>query len=129
MGKCACGCGRELPMTRPWQRFYERQCHDRYHSDQFKQFKKPQGDAVRARLARNALDPQYPLLGQTIRYLRKELGWTQEELGEFLGRTSQTVLAWEGNKYPIPRSAQIALLCKYALDVEKLPEVVTSQPT
>ena len=38
-------------------------------------------------------------LGAFVAQLRRERGWTQEELGERLGVTNKTVSRWENGNY------------------------------
>lgn len=40
--------------------------------------------------------------GAELRFIRKELGFTQQRLGEFVGRSSQTVALWEKERQKIP---------------------------
>lgn len=40
--------------------------------------------------------------GSELRFIRKELGFTQKTLGMFVSRDAQTVALWEKNKQPVP---------------------------
>ena len=40
-----------------------------------------------------------------MRFIRKELGFTQKTLGDFVSRDSQTVALWEKDKQPVPEEA------------------------
>ena len=53
------------------------------------------------------------LSGKEIRFLRKELGLTQERLADRLGTTCQTLARWEKDKVPIPGPADILLRVIY----------------
>lgn len=48
--------------------------------------------------------------GEWLRGIRKELGFTQEELGEVLGYTRFEVLRFETEKHPIPKSVKTCVL-------------------
>jgi putative zinc finger/helix-turn-helix YgiT family protein len=56
--------------------------------------------------------------GETIKYVRKALGYTGKELGELLGVTLETVSRWEREAHPIDRQAW-ALLGLLAVNKEQ----------
>jgi putative zinc finger/helix-turn-helix YgiT family protein len=56
--------------------------------------------------------------GETIRYVRKALGYTGKELGELLGVTIETISRWERELHPIDRQAW-ALLGLLAVNKEQ----------
>jgi DNA-binding transcriptional regulator YiaG len=74
--------------------------------------------------------------GETIKYVRKALGYTGKELGELLGVTVETVSRWERETHPIDRQAwallgllaanqeQTEAMLRAAGDPGPLPEVV-----
>lgn len=74
--------------------------------------------------------------GETIKYVRKALGYTGKELGELLGVTFETVSRWEREAHPIDRQAwallgllamdkeQTEAMLRAAADPGQLPEVV-----
>ena len=49
------------------------------------------------------------LLGEEIRFLRKELNLSQKNLGAILGVKDQTVARWEKDERVIPKSADMCL--------------------
>ncbi len=55
------------------------------------------------------------LSGQEIRFLRKEIGLSQKDLGKVLGKTDQTVANWEKNKgYVQSQAEDIIIRMTYA---------------
>lgn len=56
-------------------------------------------------------------IGQRIRYLRKQKGWTQEKLAEYAGINRVTVASYEQGKY-LPSLTALEMLAK-ALGVSK----------
>lgn len=74
--------------------------------------------------------------GETIKYVRKALGYTGRELGELLGVTVETVSRWEREAHPIDRQAwallgllaanqeQAEAMLRAAGDPAHLPDVV-----
>ena len=56
------------------------------------------------------------LCGADIRELRQNLSLTQEALGEILDVTKRTILRWENDQDPIPRTANIALNALWTLE-------------
>ncbi|MDR2031204.1 MAG: helix-turn-helix domain-containing protein [Azoarcus sp.] len=60
--------------------------------------------AIGEAVARNAS----PLSGAEFRFLRKELGMSQESLARLIGKSSQAVALWEKNGR-VPRLAELVL--------------------
>lgn len=58
-------------------------------------------------IARSIVDDASPLDAQTFKFLRKELGMSQRQFGEFLDMTEGSVSLWERARQPIPQAAQI----------------------
>lgn len=57
------------------------------------------------------------LNGQEVRFLRKQLDYTQAELGKYLGVDAQTVARWEKDQIPIPGPADGLLRVIYLTEV------------
>lgn len=60
-------------------------------------------------IAQAILKQERPLRGAEIRFLRKDCGWSQEELANRLGVTEVTVSRWETGATPIGSANQVAL--------------------
>lgn len=58
---------------------------------------------------KGGLDMDQVKLGAFVAQLRRERGWTQEELGERLGVTNKTVSRWENGNY-MPGIEMLALM-------------------
>lgn len=64
------------------------------------------------------------LSGKELRFLRKEMGLTQAELGQYVGLDPQTVARWEKDQYPITGAADLVVRLLYLDHVGKLPDSV-----
>jgi transcriptional regulator with XRE-family HTH domain len=62
------------------------------------------------------------LSGKELRFLRKEMGLTQAELGQYVGLDAQTVARWEKDQYPITAAADAVVRILYLEHVGKLPQ-------
>jgi len=63
--------------------------------------------------------------GQKLRRSRKIFGYTAEDLGELIGRRTQTVCNWELDKTSPKLSDLIDLADVYMIDVSTLAEGIT----
>ena len=54
------------------------------------------------------------LIGEVIRFLRKEMDLTQQQLGHFLGVNESTVRNWENDHQRMPTAAALVLRGLYA---------------
>ncbi len=62
-------------------------------------------------------------IGTTIKQLRKEKSWTQEQLAEYLGVSAQAVSSWECDKYA-PDISQLPILANiFDVSTDELLEV------
>ena len=61
------------------------------------------------RAARTVLLRASKVDGETIRFTRKSLGFTQKELSQLFDLTKETISRWETNAEPIRRVTQLAL--------------------
>jgi len=52
------------------------------------------------------------LTPKEIRFLRSEIGRSQAELAELVGRDGQTVGRWERGETPVDRASEIVIRCK-----------------
>lgn len=59
-------------------------------------------------------------IGAFLQTLRKEKGWTQEQLGEKLSVSGKTVSRWETGAYMPPVDALQALAALYGLTIDEL---------
>jgi DNA-binding transcriptional regulator YiaG len=62
------------------------------------------------------------LTGKELRFLRKEMGLTQAELGQYVGLDAQTVARWEKDQYPITSAADIVVRLLYLEHIGRLPD-------
>lgn len=62
------------------------------------------------------------LTGKELRFLRKEMGLTQAELGQYVGLDAQTVARWEKDQYPVTPAADIVIRLLYLEHIGRLPE-------
>ena len=53
------------------------------------------------------------LAGDEIRFLRKELGLSQKDMGELVGTSDQTIANWEKGKTEVNRAADLCLRAHY----------------
>lgn len=58
--------------------------------------------------------------GKFIAALRKERGFTQEQLGERIGVTNKTVSRWETGTYLPPADALLALSEPFSVSINEL---------
>lgn len=65
---------------------------------------------------------QRRMSGNELRFLRTELGLTQDELGQFVQRDVRTVARWEGDETPIQKAPEV---CVRALAVRGLQLDIT----
>jgi transcriptional regulator with XRE-family HTH domain len=59
-------------------------------------------DGLHTAIATDLVNNKPNWTGAELRFIRKELGFTQQRLGEFVGRSSQSVALWEKEKQKIP---------------------------
>ncbi|RDH88328.1 MAG: transcriptional regulator [endosymbiont of Seepiophila jonesi] len=62
-------------------------------------------DGLHCAIATDLVDDRPNWTGAELRFIRKELGFTQQILGEFVSRDAQTVALWEKDKQPVPEEA------------------------
>jgi putative transcriptional regulator len=71
-------------------------------------------DGLHDAIGRVLIAERKVLSGEEVRFLRHELGMSQNVLAHMLDVTEQTVRRWEQNKLPIPRTADAVLRSIYA---------------
>jgi putative transcriptional regulator len=71
-------------------------------------------DGLHEVIGRYLVKERKTLAGEEIRFLRHELGMSQNVLAHLLDVTEQTVRRWEQEKLPIPRTADAVLRSVYA---------------
>lgn len=59
-------------------------------------------------------------IGVFLAQLRKEEGWTQEQLGQQLGVTNKTVSRWENGNYMPPAEMLLALSKLYDISINEI---------
>ncbi len=62
-------------------------------------------DGLHRAIATDLVDDRPNWTGAELRFIRKELGFTQLTLGAFVSRDAQTVALWEKDKQPVPEEA------------------------
>jgi len=58
------------------------------------------------------------LNGKDVRFLRKQMNLTQNDLGRLMSTSDQTVARWEKGEYPIPGPEETLLRVVYAADTK-----------
>jgi putative transcriptional regulator len=84
-------------------------------------------DKLHEAIGRFLVKERKELAGDEIRFLRHELGMSQDTLARLLDVTEQTVRRWEQGKLPIPRAADAILRKVYAEKIggnEKISEIL-----
>jgi putative transcriptional regulator len=74
-------------------------------------------DGLHQAIAMHLAQNKKVLNGKEVRFLRKQLDYTQAELGKYLGVDAQTVARWEKDQIPIPGPADGLLRIVYLADV------------
>src|SRR5216683_7893375 len=82
---CACGCGREIERTRPWQKFFEAHCRWRFWNAEH-----PRRPAKRTGAAHNALQ-RIPTRVYCRRHI--EVGFVRKALALVLGANEHAAAA------------------------------------
>jgi putative transcriptional regulator len=59
-------------------------------------------DGLHQAIATDLVNDKPNWTGAELRFIRKELGFTQQRVGEFVGRSSQAVALWEKKKDLVP---------------------------
>ncbi|RLJ17327.1 transcriptional regulator [bacterium endosymbiont of Escarpia laminata] len=62
-------------------------------------------DGLHRAIAADLVNDRPNWTGAELRFIRKELGFTQQTLGAFVSRDAQTVALWEKDKQPVPEEA------------------------
>ena len=60
------------------------------------------------------------IIGKFISELRKEKGWTQEQLGEKIGVTNKTISRWETGTYLPPADALLAMSSLFDVSINEI---------
>jgi putative transcriptional regulator len=84
-------------------------------------------DGLHDAIGRFLIRERKTLAGDEIRFLRHELGMSQNALARLLDVTEQTVRRWEKDKLSIPRAADAILRTVYAEKIggnEKVSEIL-----
>ena len=84
-------------------------------------------DGLHGAIGRYLIKERKTLSGDEIRFLRHELGMSQNVLSRLLDVTEQTVRRWEQDKLSIPRAADAILRSVYAEKIggnEKVSEIL-----
>lgn len=84
-------------------------------------------DKLHDAIGRYLINERKALVGDEIKFLRHELGMSQNVLARLLDVTEQTVRRWEQDKLPVPRTADAILRKVYAEKIggnEKISEIL-----
>jgi putative transcriptional regulator len=70
-------------------------------------------DGLHMAIARNIVLHKKAINGKEIRFLRKQMKLSQEELGDLMGVSSQSVARWEKGEVDIPGPAELSMRAFY----------------
>lgn len=65
----------------------------------------PSINLIHKALLKAVVGKPFGLNGKEVKFVRSEIGLTQAELGQIVGKDGQTIGRWERNEHPIEQSA------------------------